>query len=109
MLPFPASPAASTPSQPVEPVRRLPLVGEPETPVFREDLLPVYAGLALSLILLLLLLRVRQHRRSQEEEIQAAASPPEETLEARLGGLRQQVMDDPKVAASVVKLWIQNS
>lgn len=108
MLPFPAAASSSTPSEAVAPAQRLPLVSEPQTPDFREDLLPVYAGLALSLVLLVLLWWVRQYRRRQEAEMQEEAVP-EESLEARLVTLRQQVIEDPKVAASVVKLWIRST
>lgn len=74
-----------------------------------EEHAPVYAGVALALLVLLLLLRVRagRRRREQAEALAAQAPGPGELFDARLETLRQRVQADPKVAASVVKLWMQ--
>lgn len=71
---------------------------------------PVYAGFALALLVLLLLLRVRARRRRRErdEALAAQAPGPGELFDARLETLRQRVLSDPKIAASVVKLWMQS-
>lgn len=90
--------------------RRLPISMQPEQIIVDDELLPVYAGLALSLLGLILLLRVRAKRRQreQEEALASQGSQPGEIFDARLDALRQRVLSDPKVAASVVKLWTQN-
>lgn len=112
-LPFAAQPAAAAPAarQP----NKIPLAAQPQ-PVpaqfLGNDLLPVYAGLALAVlfVLLLILVRARQRRRGQEKAALAAHAPqPGELFEARLDNLRQRVMADPRVAASVVKLWMQQT
>jgi flagellar M-ring protein FliF len=110
MLPFPAAEAPG--AQPkAESPRKLPIVAEPPSPAIDRELLPVYAGFALALLFLLLLLtlRMRQRRpRAREEGLAAEAPQPGDGFDARLDALRQGVLVDPKVAASVVKLWMQN-
>jgi flagellar M-ring protein FliF len=109
-LPFSvAEPSMALPRD--EPPRKLPLVEQAEPPAIDEELLPVYAGLGLSLVALciLLILRARQRRQSEREEALAEQVPqPGEIFEARLDALRQHVLADPKITASVVKLWLQN-
>jgi len=57
-----------------------------------------------------MVLRARRHRCKQDEENRAAQAPqPGEVFDARLDNLRQRVLSDPKVAASVVKLWLQGT
>ncbi len=76
------------------------------------ELIPVYAGLAVSLLMLILLFRVRarqRKQREQEEELANQRPTPEEAFESRVESLRQAVLSDPKVAASVVKLWMGNA
>lgn len=110
MLPFPVveTPVVAAP-QP-EPPRKTSLPAQaqpPRLPRLDDVLLPIYAGLALALLLALLIsVRLRRRRRRAEEETQAA-QPPAEAFEARLDSLRQSVLADPRVAASVVKLWMQ--
>lgn len=107
-LPFTAM-EAPTALPKTEVPRKLPLSKQPETAVVDDELVPVYAGLALSLLGLILLLRVRARRRQREqEEALATQGQPGEIFDARLDALRQRVLSDPKVAASVVKLWIQS-
>jgi flagellar biosynthesis/type III secretory pathway M-ring protein FliF/YscJ len=109
-LPFTAE-ALPQPQLKTEPPRSLPLVRPLSPPTIDDELLPVYAGLALSLLAFLLLLVMRASRRRQkslDEALAAQAPHPGELFEARLDALRQQVLADPKVAASVVKLWMQN-
>lgn len=95
-----------------KPARRIP-VAAPPLPghsILDDELLPVYAGLlpALLLMLLLMFLRARRRRRRAAEAAEAAAAPaPGEVFDARLDSLRQRVLGDPRVAASVVKLWMQ--
>jgi flagellar M-ring protein FliF len=94
------------------PPRKIPIAAlTPESTVLNDELLPVYAGLALAVLFLflLLILRARQ-RRHAEAESQAAQAVPDEgaVFEGRLDALRQRVLDDPKITASVVKLWMQN-
>jgi flagellar biosynthesis/type III secretory pathway M-ring protein FliF/YscJ len=71
---------------------------------------PVYAGLALAVLagVLLVWMRVRHVRsRSGEAAIaQEESVSPGQRFEAELGSVRKRVMEDPKVAASVVKLWM---
>jgi flagellar M-ring protein FliF len=107
-LPFSTTQVPAAPAR-AEPPRKLPVVAETEPALAHDELLPVYAGLGLTVLVLLLLLRARQ-RRQQQEEVAAAAEEraPAGIFEARLDALRQGVLSDPKVAASVVKLWMQN-
>jgi flagellar biosynthesis/type III secretory pathway M-ring protein FliF/YscJ len=50
----------------------------------------------------------RSRRGQREEAAETAGTPsPGEMFEAELNSIRQGVMEDPKVAASVVKLWMQ--
>lgn len=99
-----AVPMAETP-------RKIPIAAQPEPGLMDDELLPVYAGLALAVpvLLLLLIVRARQRRRSEDEAAQAAEEIPDEAdvFESRLDVLRQGVLADPKIAASVVKLWLQ--
>jgi len=74
-----------------------------------DELLPVYAGLAIALLMFIFLLRLRARQRKQREQEEAlAARGPQagEIFDARLDALRQQVLSDPKVTASVVKIWL---
>lgn len=114
MLPF--SSAEKPAVAPVaKPLRKIP-VAAPAAPgpaLFNDELLPVYAGLVLALLLFMLLisLRVRQRRRQVEEERRAERERQQagEQLDARLDSLRQRVLADPRVAASVVKTWLQGA
>ena len=105
MLPFAPPPAAAVPaakkdaSPAMQPQAR--------ASILDDDLLPVYAGLALALLFALLLGLVRARQRGRATEEQALGTQPAELLDARLDTLRQRVMADPRVAASVVKLWMQ--
>lgn len=105
MLPFPA---AEAPLAAVPPPLSLPPALPPKTSMLDDELLPIYAGLALSLLFMLLLmaLRARQRRRRRRDEARAAQAGDQ--FDARLDSLRQRVLADPRVAASVVKLWLQN-
>jgi len=101
----PAPPAmAAQPSSPAPFIRLASLYAG-------EKQMPAYAGLALALLVLLLLLRVRARRRRREhdESLAAQAPGPGELFDARLETLRRHVLADPKIAASVVKLWMQGS
>lgn len=76
------------------------------------ELMPVYAGLAASLLMLMLLFRIRARQRKrveQEEELAAQRPTPEEVFDARVESLRQAVLSDPKVTASVIKLWMEKA
>jgi len=71
---------------------------------------PVYAGLALAVLAGLLLVWMFM-RRGHAPSGKAAPEPeesltPGERFDAELNSIRQQVMQDPKLAASVVKLWM---
>jgi flagellar M-ring protein FliF len=93
--------------------RTIPIAAQPQRQrsILDDELLPVYAGLALALLFMFLLmfLRARQRRRRAEEEAREARAPqPGELFDARLDSLRQRVLGDPKITASVVKLWMQN-
>ncbi len=112
MLPFAveekpvAVPAAKLP-------RKIPVAAppHPKPTILDDELLPVYAGLVLALLFMFLLMSVRGHqrRRRANEEARAAQEPsPGELFEARLDSLRQRVLSDPRVTASVVKSWMQN-
>lgn len=71
---------------------------------------PVYAGLALAVmagVLLVWILMKRGRLRSGEAESAPEESSPGERFEADLNSVRERVLEDPKVAASVVKLWMQ--
>lgn len=111
MLPFAAAEApAAVPA--AKPQIKIPIAAQPQYSLLEDELLPVYAGLSLTLLLMFLLmfLRARQRRRKAEEEARAAEAPqPGELFDARLDGLRQRVLADPRLAASVVKLWVQGS
>ncbi len=109
-LPFPATealaalPKAEAPSKPL-------VVQQAQSPAVRDELLPVYAGLGLAglILILLLVLRARQRRQTEQAEMRDAQdADPGDLFDARLEALRQRVLTDPKVAASVVKLWVQN-
>lgn len=109
-LPFPATeaptalPKAEAPSKPLA-------VQQAQSPAARDELLPVYAGLGLAglILILLLVLRGRQRRQTGQAEMRdAQGADPGDLFDARLEALRQRVLADPKVAASVVKLWVQN-
>jgi len=71
---------------------------------------PVYAGLALAVlagVLLVWMLLRRGHSRSAEAALAPEESiSPGERFETELGSIRQRVLEDPKVAASVVKQWM---
>lgn len=92
---------------------KIPLAAQPQPQrsILDDELLPVYAGLMLALLFMFLLmfLRARQRRRREEEAREAQAPQPGELFDARLDSLRQRVLGDPKITASVVKLWMQNS
>lgn len=102
-IPPPPPAVSAQPSRPAGFIRLAPLYAG-------EERMPVYAGLALSLLSLLLLLRVRARRRRRErDEALAAQTPgPGELFDARLETLRRRVQADPKIAASVIKLWMQS-
>lgn len=72
---------------------------------------PVYAGLVLAVVagLLMVWTLIKRSRRGQQEEsAENAGTPsPGEIFEAELNSIRRHVMEDPKLAASVVKLWMQ--
>lgn len=109
-LPFPATQTPLAVPE-IKVAGKVPLAPQPRTAILDDELLPVYLGLVLALLFMLLLisLRARQRRRLLLEQERAAHAPsPGEVFDARLDGLRQRVLEDPKVAASVVKLWMQN-
>ncbi len=113
MLPFTAAEMPAVAPE-AKPLRKIPIVAQPKPKpsILDDELLSVYAGLVLALLFLFLLmvLRARRHRRKQDEENRAAQAPqPGEVFDARLDNLRQRVLSDPKVAASVVKLWLQGT
>ncbi len=72
---------------------------------------PVYAGLMLAALagvfLVWRLMKRGRHGRKEEIPEAAGAHSAGEIFEAELNLIRQRVMEDPKVAASVVKLWMQ--
>ncbi|MEW6133924.1 MAG: flagellar basal-body MS-ring/collar protein FliF [Pseudomonadota bacterium] len=106
-LPFAAAQAPAAASAAKAPLPVLP-AAKPRPSPLDDELLPVYLGLALALLFMLLLIALRaRHRRLRRLE-QAHAAEPGETFEARLDGLRRRVLADPKLAASVVKLWVHN-
>ncbi len=114
MLPFADAQAPAAVAAPPLPLpRRIPIAAPEQAPhsILDDELLPVYAGLALALLFMFLFmfLRARQRRRRAEEAARAArTAAPGELLDARLDSLRQHVLGDPRVAASVVKLWMGN-
>lgn len=81
------------------------------TPAAPGEAWPVYAGLVLAALVGLFLVwrLMKRGRHGQKEEIPEAAGAHSsgEIFEAELKEIRQRVMEDPKVAASVVKLWMQ--
>lgn len=110
MLPFAE---AQAPAAAATAPRKIPVAAPvlPQQSILDDELLPVYAGLALALLFMLLLmfLRARQRRRLADEEAREASVPQAgEQFEARLDSLRQRVLGDPRITASVVKLWMGN-
>lgn len=109
-MPFKVPEVSKTPV--VEKPAQLPLL--PKDPVLLEvdeEMLPVYAGLTAALLMMVLLLRLRVRNRKireEGEELAAQRPGPGEAFEARIDSLRQEVQSDPKITASVVKLWIGN-
>lgn len=71
--------------------------------------LPVWGGLALAAAAGVLLLW-RARRRGVSAAAEEAPEPPSpgEQFEAELQTVRQRVLDDPRVAASVIRLWMQS-
>jgi flagellar biosynthesis/type III secretory pathway M-ring protein FliF/YscJ len=107
-LPFPVAESPTVLPR-AEPLRKLPIAKQSEPAAIDDELLPVYSGLVLSLLALILLLRLRTRRRQKEQEEVVAQGPqPGELFDVRLDAIRQHVLADPKVTASVVKLWMQN-
>lgn len=110
LLPFASRPPAAAPAAQLP--GAVSRAAHPQArAVVDQGLLPVYAGLALAalFLLLLFLVRARQHRREERAASIAPALQPGESFDARLDSLRQGVMADPRVAASVVKLWMQQT
>lgn len=107
VLPFQtAKPPAAVPLAKA-PLPVLP-AAQPRPSPLDDELLPVYLGLALALLFMLLLMALRvRHRRLRQRE-QARAAQPGEAFDARLDELRERVLSDPRLAASVVKQWVQN-
>lgn len=114
MLPFLAAEKPYAAPAP-RPLHKLPAAApaQPGAALFNDSLLPVYAGLVLALLLFLLALSVRARRRRlrAEEEARAEPAPHQagERFDARLDSLRQRVLTDPRVTASVVKTWMQSA
>lgn len=112
-VPF-ASPSQETAAEAVRPqsLRNLaestPAAGQPVT---AGGTLPVYAGLALAVLAGLVLVVALARRRRRNSQVEASAEveapSPAAVFETELDAIRQRVMQDPKVAASVVKLWMQ--
>ena len=70
----------------------------------------VMLGLLLAAFVAWLLLRLRARGQRAALKLEADAEMKgEQSLDVRLVQLRQRVMADPRVAASVVKLWVQET
>lgn len=68
----------------------------------------IYAGLALAAIAGLVLFW-RGRRRKETLATETAAEPsPGEQFETELQAVRERVLDDPKVTASVIRVWMQS-
>lgn len=107
LIPFATAPAAGTePAAKPESLRKV-----DEQPARRPATAnangPVYAGLALALLAGLLLIWVlfKRNRRNAGNAT-AATETAAETFETELDTIRRRVMEDPKVTASVVKVWM---
>lgn len=70
---------------------------------------PIYAGLALAALAGAVLLIIKRNRRGNRagETEEPAAPSADEIFGTEIETLRQRVMEDPKVTASVIKLWMQ--
>lgn len=119
-------PADAMPNYPVKAspatIPKTPQLAQPVQPVptwMEIDRLTQNREVLLGLLLaafvawLLLRLRARSQRAALQQEadaqMQAEQSLEEQSLDVRLVQLRQRVMADPRVAASVVKLWLQET
>lgn len=111
-------PAAAMPNSPVKAspatIPKTPQLAQPVPTWLEIERLTQNREVMLGLLLaafvawLLLRLRARGQRAALKQEADAEMQG-EQSLDVRLVQLRQRVMADPRVAASVVKLWVQET
>ncbi len=112
MVPFAAETADTSPERArPESLRKIAELPVAAVPAAAKSAWPVYTGLALAFIagLLLVWMLAMRGRRKSWGTLPEEAGPlsPGEAFETELNSIRQGVMEDPRVAASVVKLWMQ--